>query len=272
MTQTPVVSIVMPAFNSVRFIEASINSVLKQDFQEWELLVVDGGSSDATREIVKRYSATDSRVRLVPNPNDKGPAHARSTGIRLARGELVAFLDGDDLWLPNKLSDQVDFMCLTKTDFAYTQYRVMNSQGTLASCPMTVYRTYGFWSALALRGISTATVMAKRSLFSEDILNTYGLSHGEDYLWWLMLLRQGVHARGLMKPLALYRDVESSLSKRRWKHQRSVWRTYRLELKVPMLIAGFAYATYMLDVAVRRLRCYLCTKLTGSIQVLEELA
>ena len=193
------------------------------------------------------------------------------TGIRHAYGEYVAFLDGDDLWLPNKLSDQIDFMFSTKSNFAYTKYRVMNSQGTDASCPMSVYREYGCWSALALRGIATATVMAKRSLFSEEILNTYDLSHGEDYLWWLMILRRGTKARGLMRPLALYRDVESSLSKRRWKHQRSVWRTYRVELGVPAPIAAFAYTIYVLDVAVRRLRCLLCTKITGSVQVREVL-
>jgi teichuronic acid biosynthesis glycosyltransferase TuaG len=271
MSQAPIVSVVMPAFNSARFIEASINSVLQQKLKEWELLVVDGGSSDETREIVSRYCTIDSRVRLIPNPDDKGPAHARSTGIRHAYGEYVAFLDGDDLWLPNKLSDQIDFMFSTNSNFAYTKYRVMNSQGTDASCPMSVYREYGFWSALALRGIATATVIAKRSLFSEEILNTYGLSHGEDYLWWLMILRRGTKARGLMRPLALYRDVESSLSKRRWKHQRSVWRTYRVELGVPAPIAAFAYTTYVLDVAVRRFRCLLCTKVNGSIQVREVL-
>jgi teichuronic acid biosynthesis glycosyltransferase TuaG len=271
MSKTPVVSIVMPAFNSARFINASIDSVLQQHLQEWELLVIDGGSSDNTREIVARYSAADPRVRLVLNPDDKGPAHARSTGVRHACGEYVAFLDGDDLWLRSKLSDQVDFMRRTNTDFAYTQYRLMDSQGMKASCAMKAYPQYGFWSALALRGIATATVVAKRSLFSDEILNTYGLSHGEDYLWWLMILRRGTCARGLMKPLALYRDVESSLSKRRWKHQRSVWRTYRVDLRLPAPIAALAYASYILDVAVRRLRCRLCTKVLGTIPVSEVL-
>lgn len=272
MSQTPIVSIVMPAFNSARFIEAAIDSVLQQQLQEWELLIVDGGSRDSTREIVMRYAAADMRIRLILNPDDKGPAHARSMGIRHANGEFVAFLDGDDIWLRNKLSDQVDFMFRSKTDFSYTQYRVMNSQGTEASCAMTAYKHYGFWSALSLRGIATVTVLSKRSLFTDAILNTYGLSHGEDYLWWLMILRSGVRARGLMKPLALYRNVESSLSKRRWRHQRSVWRTYRLDLQVPTPIAVIAYATYMLDVVIRRLRCFLCTKVNGSIKVREVMA
>lgn len=269
MSQSPVVSIIMPAFNSARFIEASINSVQQQNFQEWELLVIDGGSRDNTREIVKQYSSRDPRIHLIINHDDKGPAHARSTGIRQARGEYVSFLDGDDLWLRNKLSYQLHFMRGIAADFSYTQYRVINSEGSEASCVVTAYIKYGFWSALALRGIATATVMAKRSLFTDEILKTYGLSHGEDYLWWLMILRRGICARGLMEPLALYRDVESSLSKRRWKHQLSVWRTYRVDLRVPAPIAVLAYACYLLDVAVRRLRCRLCTRLFGTIQVTE---
>jgi teichuronic acid biosynthesis glycosyltransferase TuaG len=272
MSQVPIISVVMPVFNSACFIEAAIDSVLQQELQEWELLVVDGGSRDNTREIVARYAAADPRVCLVLNTNDKGPAHARSMGVRHARGEFVAFLDGDDLWLRNKLSDQIDFMRRSKTDFSYTQYRIMDSQGMEASCAVTAYREYGFWSALSRRGIATLTVVAKRSLFTDEILNTYGLSHGEDYLWWLMILRSGVRAKGLMKPLALYRNVESSLSKRRWQHQSSVWRTYRFDLQVPAPIALIAYATYILDVVVRRLRCLLCTKVNGSIQVCEVLA
>lgn len=262
----------MPAFNSAQFIEASINSVCQQEFQEWELLVVDGGSNDITREIVTRHSSGDPRIRLIINHDDKGPAHARSTGIRQARGEYVSFLDGDDLWLRNKLSYQLHFMRDIAADFSYTQYRIMNSEGSEASCVVTAYAKYDFWSALSLRGIATATVMAKRSLFSEEILNTYGLSHGEDYLWWLMILRHGICARGLMEPLALYRDVESSLSKRRWKHQLSVWRTYRIDLRVPATIAVLAYACYVLDVALRRMRCRLCTKIFGTTQVKEVMA
>ena len=268
MSQIPIVSIVMPTFNSASFFEASIDSVLQQEFQEWELLVVDGGSRDSTNEIVMRYSETDPRVCLILNTDDKGPAHARAKGVRLGRGEYVSFLDGDDLWLPKKLSEQLEFMRSTNTDFAYTQYRVMNSQGTEASCVMTAYCNYGFWSALALRGIATLTVVAKRSLFTEDILNTYGLSHGEDYLWWLKILRYGgVQARGLMKPLALYRDVEFSLSKQRWRHQCSVWRIYNVDLNVPAPIAILVYATYLFDVTLRRLRCQICTKLCGTTEL-----
>jgi teichuronic acid biosynthesis glycosyltransferase TuaG len=269
MSHTPIVSIVMPAFNSARFIEAAINSVLHQDLQKWELLVVDGGSQDNTREIVASYSVADPRIRLIPNPDDKGPAHARSIGVQQALGEYVAFLDGDDLWLRRKLSVQVDFMRRSGTEFSYTQYRVMNSHGTEASCPIGIHHHYNYPSYLFLRGIGCSTVIIKRNLFTKEILETYGLWHGEDTLWWLKILRAGAHARGVLEPLVLYRDAEGSLSKYRLRNQASVWRIYRDEFRLSTIFASMAYCSYVVDVALRRLRSRLCTRVFGKKKVSE---
>lgn len=263
MSQLPVVSIVMPAFNSAKYIEASIKSVLGQQFKEWELLVVDGGSRDNTREIVKGFASTDPRVRLVNNPDDKGPAHARSIGVRQASGEYVAFLDADDLWISGKLLVQIDFMRRTATDFSYSKYRVMNSQGTETSCAVSIHRQYNYPSYLFSRGIACSTVIVKRSLFTSEILNTFGLWHGEDTLWWIKLLRNGVIARGVLEPLTLYRDAEGSLSKHRMRNQASVWRIYRDEFRLSIVTASIAYISYVADVAVRRIRYRLCTKFFG---------
>jgi teichuronic acid biosynthesis glycosyltransferase TuaG len=269
MIQAPVVSIVMPTFNSARFIEASIDSVLKQEFQEWELLVVDGGSRDNTWEIVARFSGADPRVRLVHNPDDKGPAHARSRGVRESRGEYVAFLDGDDLWLRSKLSNQIEFMRRTAVEFSYTQYRKMNSQGTEVSCPLGIHRQYDYPSYLFLRGIGCSTVVIKRSLFSEDILNTYGPWLAEDTLWWLKIFRDGVRAHGVPQPLVLYRDAEGSVSKHRLRNQSSVWGIYRNDFRLSPIFASIAYASYMVDVALRRFRNSLCTLIIGKKKISE---
>jgi teichuronic acid biosynthesis glycosyltransferase TuaG len=266
------VSVVMPTFNSERYVGAAIESVQRQVFTDWELLVTDGGSRDGTRALVERVAAADPRVRLVPNPDDRGPAHARATGVRHSRGEYVAFLDGDDLWMPTKLSEQIAFMRASGTDFSYTQYRPMNAEGTQTSCALSAYRQYSFWSALARRGIGTLTVVARRSLLTEEVLATYGKSHGEEYLWWLMILRGGVTARGLLKPLALYRNTEGSLSKRRLRHQSTVWHTYRNEMALSAPVAALVYVSYVFDVAQRRLRSALCTRLRGPAAVAEVLA
>lgn len=269
MSESPTVSIVMPAFNSARFIAAAIKSVLNQDFQKWELLVVDGGSRDGTCEIVSSFSAFDSRVHLIRNLNDKGPAHARSIGVQHAVGEYVAFLDGDDLWLRSKLSTQIDFMSQSGTEFSYTQYRIMNSSASEASCPIGIHRQYNYPSYLFLRGIGCSTVVVKRRLFTEDILRTYGLWHGEDTLWWLKILKAGALACAVSEPLVLYRDAEGSLSKYRLNNQASVWRIYRDEFHLSPIFASLAYGSYVVDVALRRLSTRFRTIIFGKKKISE---
>ena len=106
----PKVSVIMPSFNSCRFIEDAVNSVLNQSYKNLELIVVDGGSNDSTIELINKISATDSRLVIINNINDDGPAHARQVGIEKSQGNYIAFLDADDYWLPEKTEMQINFM------------------------------------------------------------------------------------------------------------------------------------------------------------------
>lgn len=258
---TPTISVIMPAFNSSKYIRFAIESVLAQSRGDFELLVVDGGSKDDTVSILKELEQTDSRVRYVHNVNDRGPAHARATGIRQAQGTYIAFLDGDDVWLPTKLEEQVGFMESTGNVFTYTYYSGMSADGSDVMCPHSAYKSYTFWRMMATRGIGTLTVVVKRDLLTDDILEHHGKSHGEELLWWLFILRRGVVARLYPKNLAHYRDTEGSLSTFRWKHQLTVWDTYRTEMGMNPVLSTILYLTYIVDVAVRRIRTVICTSL-----------
>ncbi len=97
------VSIVVPAFNRGFIIGAALESILHQTYQNWEALVVNDGSSDGTRQIVREYARRDARIRLIEHEHQKGAQAARNTGIRSARGGWIAFLDSDDRWLPHSL-------------------------------------------------------------------------------------------------------------------------------------------------------------------------
>jgi glycosyltransferase involved in cell wall biosynthesis len=126
----PVVSIVMPAFNRERFIAAAIDSVLAQTFTSWELLIVDDGSRDGTAAIADRYAERDaSRIQVIRQPNS-GVTVARNTAIRRARGRYIAFLDSDDLWVPDKLDRQVAaFQAHPDAAFIYTGYLLVDAEG-----------------------------------------------------------------------------------------------------------------------------------------------
>jgi teichuronic acid biosynthesis glycosyltransferase TuaG len=254
----PIVSVIMPCFNSEKFIEASIQSVLNQTFKDFELIVVDGGSSDNTIKIIKKLASSDARLSLLENLEDQGPAHARYKGIIKSKGIYVAFLDADDLWLNNKLYLQINFMNENDLSFSYTRYRTINETGSKTGCLIPMYRSYNFTQALGRRGIGTLTVVLKKSMLTKDIIEHYGKSHGEEYLWWLLILKKGAVAQLLDIDTARYRNVGDSLSTHRFIHQKTLWNTYRNEINLTFFSSVFFYTTYILDASLRKIYVFLC--------------
>src|SRR6266849_561888 len=122
------VSIVMPAYNAEKRIAESIRSVLDQTYPNWELIVVDDGSTDRTADVVRGFVSSDSRIKYIFQPNG-GQASARNTGVRNSGGDLTAFLDADDLWLPAKLGLQVKAMEETNADVVSSSGFVFGEEG-----------------------------------------------------------------------------------------------------------------------------------------------
>ena len=122
------VSIVMPSYNTANYIEASIESVRHQTYENWELIIVDDCSTDNTDEVVRPF-LTDGRIRYLKNEQNSGAAISRNRALREAKGRWIAFLDSDDLWLPEKLEKQVSFMEENGYHFSYTNYEEINMAG-----------------------------------------------------------------------------------------------------------------------------------------------
>ena len=259
----PTVSVVMPAFNSERYVLQAIQSVQAQTSQDWELLVVDGGSRDQTRAIVSRLAADDPRVRLLPNPNDMGPAHARCTGVLAARGEYVAFLDADDLWLREKLDLQISVMRKHGIRFSYGRFRNMSEDGARNGCLIPVRRSFSFWQMLRHRGIGTLTVVVERALLTPDVISVWRRAGGEECMWWLLMLRKGLVAHLFDRDIGRYRDTGGSLSKNVMFTLRSVWQMYRDNLQLPLYTALPSYACYLVSTALRKARVQLCVRVRG---------
>lgn len=109
MSESGLVSIIMPSYNTGKYIAETINSVLEQTYKNWELLIVDDDSKDNTDEVIKPY-LSDKRVRLIKNSKNRGAAISRNRALKEAKGKWIAFLDSDDLWSPEKLENQISFM------------------------------------------------------------------------------------------------------------------------------------------------------------------
>src|SRR5690625_120229 len=118
----PLVSIITPAYNAARFIGETIESVLAQTYENWEMIIVDDCSTDDTREIVQSYQEKDSRIKLFTLDKNSGSGVARNKAMDEAKGRFIAFLDSDDLWYPEKLRRQIAFMLDNGVAFTFTKY------------------------------------------------------------------------------------------------------------------------------------------------------
>ena len=130
------VSIIMPSYNTGRFIRETIESVLKQTYSDWELIIVDDCSTDDTDAVVAPYLA-DSRILYIKNDVNSGAAISRNRALREAKGKWIAFLDSDDIWLPEKLEKQIAFMEQNGYDFSYTSYCQIDEQSIESEVTVT---------------------------------------------------------------------------------------------------------------------------------------
>lgn len=127
------VSIIMPSWNTERFIAETIQSVLDQTYTNWELIIVDDCSSDNTDEVVASFK--DERIKYLHNKKNSGAALTRNKALREAKGEWIAFLDSDDLWMPEKLEHQIDFMNKNGYSLSFTEYEKIDEE----SKPLNIY-------------------------------------------------------------------------------------------------------------------------------------
>jgi len=207
----------MPAFNAERYITESIRSVLEQTFADWELVVVDDGSTDHTADVVRNVAASDARITYVSQKNC-GQGAARNTGVRETSGTFVAFLDADDLWLPQKLERQLTVMKDTDVDLVYCDGYVFYDDGTpersdfFAIVPGRTDGATMFPLLFAYNRIAALSVVARR-----DALDRVGLfdenrrlQNCEDYELWLRLAREGSTFYGMTDKLIRYRRHSAS--------------------------------------------------------------
>lgn len=177
------VSIITPSYNCAKFVEETIQSILSQTYTNWELLFQDDCSTDNTKEIVAKYAEKDSRIKYECNARNSGAAITRNNALRRAKGKWIAFLDSDDLWLPEKLEKQIKFMQDNNYHFSYTKYCEINEQseeiGKLISGPKHITKIGMFsfcWPGCL-------TVMYDREHIG--LIQIADIKKNNDYAMWL---------------------------------------------------------------------------------------
>jgi teichuronic acid biosynthesis glycosyltransferase TuaG len=216
----------MPAYNAERTIAASARSALNQTYTDWELIVVDDRSTDDTAAIIAGLAAADDRVRIQRQPQRGGAAAARNSGVAMARGEWVAFLDADDVWMPDKLARQLAFMARREARISYTASAFMDSAGRRYSYIMPAVERLTYDQLLRRNLMSCSSVVCQRELLLRYPFPDRSLVH-EDYCVWLRIVREVGVAYGLNEPLLTYRLSAGSQSAGRVRSALMTYRAYR---------------------------------------------
>ena len=229
MKDTPLVSVIMPAYNAAPFIAEAINSVINQTYSPWELFIIEDASTDGTVEVIESFTGRDSRITLIKNPVNKGPGYSRNMGIENARGTFIAFLDADDLWLPQKLETQLEFMRENNLEMTFSSYYLQKENqnypfAIVEALPVLTYRKLLKSNYVGnLTGIYDVTKTGK--VFAPVIRKR------QDWALWLTILKKWDKTRSIDQPLAVYRVRKESLSQNKSSLISYNFRIYRDFLK-----------------------------------------
>lgn len=245
------VSIITPVYNAERFLRQTIESVLSQDYKEWEMILVDDCSKDQSESIIKSYIEKDNRIKYIKLKVNSGAAVSRNTAIENANGRYIAFLDSDDVWMPNKLKIQVDFMKKNNVGFSFSDYKVMSEDGKEIDRVIKVPKSIDYRGYLKNTIIGCLTVVVDRKICGD--FSMVNIRKNQDMATWLQILKKGHKAYGINECLGIYRLVNGSISNDKVKAAKSVWRTYRDIEKFSIIMSVYYFIGYSYNAVKKRI-------------------
>ncbi|HIF9310836.1 TPA: glycosyltransferase family 2 protein [Photobacterium damselae] len=248
----PLVSIIMPSFNSEKTVGKSIVSVLNQTYHNWELLITDDCSNDKTAKIINRYLEKDSRIKIYINDSNSGAALSRNQSINNAQGNYITFLDSDDLWYPEKLEKQIKFMQDNKLAFSYTSYDLINESGDKLNKVVKSVSSINFNGYMKNTIIGCLTVMIDRSKVKPFLMPNLRSSH-DMALWGDIMRNNDIKAYGMPDVLSSYRLVSTSNTANKKKAAKEVWKVYRDYFKFNIIISSWFFVHYAINAILKRI-------------------
>lgn len=242
MNNSALVSVITPCFNASSTISQTIDSVLKQTYGNWEMLIIDDCSTDESADIIKKYCKEDARIKYFKTENSTGsPSIPRNIGIDNAKGQYIAFLDADDLWLPEKLEKQVKFMESNEYNLSYSFYEKMDWQGNRENRIIKTRDVTTYNKLLKSNSIPCLTAMIRKDVIGET---RFKQIPQEDFCFWLDILKKGVTAYNMKEDIALYREANNSRSANKFDMFKGYWNVIRNHHNISFIPACMSMITY----------------------------
>lgn len=246
------VSIIVPVYNCEEYVKETIESIENQTYKNWELIIIDDNSTDNSLKIIKeKVKENKEKIKYIHLTENKGVAIARNTGLEIAQGNYIAFLDGDDVWKENKLEEQMQFIKQNDYGFTFTSYTYLKENGNKDVKKIPKKITYK--EALKNTTILTSTVIIDTNKIDKKLLVMPNIRKGQDTATWWQILKNGNTAYGLDKRLTLYRVRNNSLSFNKVKALKRTWNLYRNVEKFSVLKSSYYFLHYMWNAALRRI-------------------
>lgn len=247
------VSIIVPVYNAVKYIETTIDMVSRQTYKDWELILVDDASTDGSADLIEKIVASQGkRVRLIRKSVNEGAAAARNTGIDASAGRYIAFLDADDVWMPDKLQKQIAFMEKTGAAFSFHSYEFGDDKANPTGKIVRAPKTLSFRQALSRTVIFTTTVMFDTEKIDMEIIHMPQVPSEDTATWW-RILKSGYVAYGLDENLAIYRRPARSLSSNKFIAIQRIWFLYRNIADLSVIQSVFYFVGWAVRATLRRL-------------------
>ena len=242
--ETPLVSIITPSFNSEKFISETIQSVQNQTYKNWEMIIVDDCSSDETVSIITRMALLDNRIQLFQSEKNSGTGIARNTALGKSKGRYISFLDADDLWKPQKLEKQIDFLKTNGLPFTFSFYDCIDEEGKPVNKKVEAPRNLSYRQLFFCNYVGNLTGIYDVNYFGKIAISS--IRKRQDWMHWLTILKKVKTAQLIPESLAFYRIRKNSISASKLdlvKHNFTVYRTFhRFNIVVSLLcMAGFLF-------------------------------
>ena len=221
----PKISIITANHNSEKFITTTIESVLAQTEQDWEMIIIDDNSLDKGVKIIEEYCLRDERFKLLKNTTNLGPAKTRNKGLEAAQGRYICFLDSDDIWYESFLEKSVEYLEKNNVAFVFSSYdrkdeALENDNGTFY-VPLKV----SYNDLLKTCPISCLTAMYDVDVVGKVLMPD--ILKRQDFGLWLQILKRVPYAYGMQEPMAIYRMRENSVSRNKFHAAKYQWIVYR---------------------------------------------
>ena len=221
----PLVSIVIPVFNVEETLAETMATVFSQTYTNWEVIFVDDCSTDGSFELCQKFVNEDKRITLYQMKENAGPGAARKLGCSKAKGEFIAFLDADDLWVAEKLEKQIRFMMQNQVDFLCSDYEQIDGQGKPLNRKISCKEKASYRDVLLFNPVGCSTVVISTNLLRQVELTE--IRKNNDFSLWLRLLKITKYIYGLQETLVFYRVWPKSISYNKVKKIKYHWWVFR---------------------------------------------